>query len=165
MFYSLHFILRFLTSQSEVLCYSLVDFLVDIVFILILWLSFENPNNKNVHYKDENGRHEEVIVCVFFDMAVEVVVLVIVTNEAWHVRVQAHEWLVLEACANCSWYVFASKVSSVGLVVDWNSRMGVNLLQVLPLSILFQDSVFWLVVTWNIKRVVDAFFNFLIWDL
>ena len=68
-------------------------------------------------------------------------VVVVETEEAGHVRGSALLWLVFETSAEGSGDVLAGKVAQVGLVVDGDCGMGVDLLKILPGSVFSEDSI------------------------
>ena len=98
-----------------------------------------NPNDHDVNENDEDAGDQEVlerVVGCSFD-----VVVVVETEEAGHVRGSALLWLVFKTSAEGSGDVLAGKVTQVGLVVDGDCGMGVDLLKVLPGSVFSEDSI------------------------
>jgi len=69
--------------------------------------------------------------------------------------------LIFKTGAESSGDVLSVEVSLVGLVVDGDRWVGVDLLEVLPSSVFSQDPVVRLEVSRDVERVINAFFDFL----
>jgi len=73
--------------------------------------------------------------------------------------------LIFKTGAESSGDVLSVEVSLVGLVVDGDRWVGVDLLEVLPSSVFSQDPVVRLEVSRDVEGVVDTFFDFLRVDI
>lgn len=69
--------------------------------------------------------------------------------------------MVFKTSAEGSGDVLAVEVTLVGLVVDGDGWVSVDLLEVLPSSVFSQDPVIRLEVSRDVEGVVDTFFDFL----
>jgi len=73
--------------------------------------------------------------------------------------------LIFKTGAESSGDVLSVEVSLVGLVVDGDGWVGVDLLEVLPSSVFSQDPVVRLEVSRDVERVINTFFDFLWVDI